>query len=112
MTATTLSRRYLLGATVALCVAAAGLVTALGLWPNDPTTATASNPALPAWFQPISRYYNNDPRITPKFDFASLYSSWPEWFEPIRVYYGYNPRITPQFDFASLYGPPETKARP
>lgn len=28
------------------------------------------------------------------------------WFEPIARYYDYNPLITPGFDFASLYGAP------
>jgi hypothetical protein len=29
----------------------------------------------------------------------------PDWFAPIHQYYDCNPRITPAFDFASLYSP-------
>jgi hypothetical protein len=29
----------------------------------------------PAWFENIHRSYNYDPRLTPDFDFASLYSA-------------------------------------
>ena len=28
----------------------------------------------PAWFAPISAYYHHNPKITPQYDFASLYS--------------------------------------
>ncbi len=30
--------------------------------------------ARPAWFEGIHKSYNYDPRLTPDFDFASLYS--------------------------------------
>jgi hypothetical protein len=33
----------------------------------------------------------------------------PDWFIPIHHYYDCNPRITPQFDFASLYAPSRRK---
>ena len=37
--------------------------------------ATAAPPAaVPAWFQPIARYYHHNPRIGPGYDFASLYA--------------------------------------
>jgi hypothetical protein len=29
----------------------------------------------PGWFAPIHLYYNCDPKITPNYDFASLYSA-------------------------------------
>jgi hypothetical protein len=72
-------------------------------WPKSTSTITRSTTL--SWFQPISRYYHDDPRITPRFDFASAYSGLPAWFEPIAKYYHRNTEITPSFDFASLYGP-------
>jgi hypothetical protein len=110
MTALALPRR-----THPLIVLAAALVTAIvgtavwQLWPE--ANSTVRHPTTPSWFQPISRYYHDDPRITPQFDFASAYSGLPAWFEPIAEYYQRNPNITPSFDFASLYGPRVTTRR-
>jgi hypothetical protein len=39
-------------------------------------------------------------------------ASTPDWFRPIHRYYDCNPRITPQFDFASLYAPPLASSAP
>jgi hypothetical protein len=30
--------------------------------------------APPAWFAPIAAYYHHNPKIGPRYDFASLYS--------------------------------------
>ena len=36
--------------------------------------------ARPPWFAPIAAYYHHNPKITPSYDFASLYSGrgWPQ----------------------------------
>ena len=109
MTTATLTRRvYHIGAVGAALAAGAAALATWQLWPQS-STATVS--AVPTWFKPIASYYQNDPRITPRFDFASLYSGYPAWFTPIETYYHDNPAITPQFDFASLYGGPRSKQR-
>jgi hypothetical protein len=33
--------------------------------------------STPDWFAPIAKSYGNDPRLTPDFDFASLYAGNP-----------------------------------
>lgn len=82
-------------------VAAAALLGGTALSAGDESAAKA-----PEWFAPIAASYGNDPRMTPDFDFASLYSAGhPEWFAGIAAYYGHNPLITPDFDFAALYSP-------
>jgi hypothetical protein len=81
--------RWFLPITAATCaVVVAVLVQAL---PGSPSPARSERSLYggstrclgdPAWFAPIHEYYDCNPRITPDFDFASLY-----------------------FDFASLYSP-------
>jgi hypothetical protein len=108
MTVLTITRRtHRVAAAGAALAVAVAVAVAWQLWPQRVTPiASPTAKATPAWFQPISRYYGNDPRITPRFDFAGLYSVYPLWFAPIRSYYRRNPNIRPQFDFASLYGAP------
>jgi len=36
--------------------------------------AGAPGKAPPTWFAPISAYYHHNPKITPTYDFAALYS--------------------------------------
>ena len=80
-------------------LAAAAVLGGTALSSGDESAAT-----VPDWFKPIAANYGNDPRLTPDFDFASLYSGGnPEWFAGIAEYYGNDPRVTPDFDFASLY---------
>lgn len=109
MTALALPRRVHSVAVLAavLVIATVGAIV-WKLWPKSTSTITRST--TPSWFQPISRYYHDDPRITASFDFASAYSGLPAWFQSIATYYHRNPVITPSFDFASLYGP-RVKAR-
>lgn len=96
MNAPTKKRYVAIGAGV---VAAAALLGGTALSAGDESAAKA-----PEWFAPIAASYGNDPRMTPDFDFASLYSAGhPEWFAGIAEYYGNDPRVTPDFDFASLY---------
>jgi hypothetical protein len=86
---------------VAVTVAVASTAVVLGLTARPSAGEPAS---APAWFAPIAASYGNDPRMTPDFDFASLYSGgYPEWFAGIAEYYDHNPLVTPEFDFASLY---------
>jgi hypothetical protein len=108
MTLTLLNRRHYGFSALAALVASAVVAVAVS-WPSGRDNAAAS--AVPAWFAPIAKSYSNNPRITPKFDFASLYASYPRWFEGIARSYGYNPAITPDFDFASLYGSPDLETR-
>jgi hypothetical protein len=88
---------------VAIGSAVLGAIVTLGstaLSSGGESAATA-----PDWFAPIAASYGNNPRITPGFDFASLYSAGhPAWFAEIAEYYGHNPLVTPDFDFAGLYG--------
>jgi hypothetical protein len=50
-------------------------------WPersqNSPHTRLSGCRNDPDWFVAIHEYYNCNPRITPDFDFASLYSGMP-----------------------------------
>ncbi|MGH3078580.1 MAG: hypothetical protein ACRDPZ_10390 [Gaiellaceae bacterium] len=74
--------KWLAPITAATCAAALAVI----LWLALPGTSspTRSDKALvdaprrcavePAWFVPIHEYYGCNPRITPTFDFASLYS--------------------------------------
>jgi hypothetical protein len=39
-------------------------------------------------------------------DAARDRQQYPAWFQNIHKSYGYDPRLTPDFDFASLYGVP------
>ena len=106
MATTVLTRRsYDLGAVVVLLAALVAAVAVAGSRSSDSDTSVAPSTA-PAWFAPIAKSYGNNPKITPSFDFASLYASYPRWFEAIARSYGYDPAITPDFDFASLYGSP------
>jgi hypothetical protein len=106
MTVVTITRRaHRVAAAGAAVVALAAVPVAWQLWPQSSGSTASPAATTRAWFEPISRYYGNDPRIRPQFDFASLYSGYPLWFAPIRDYYR-NPKITPQFDFASLYAAP------
>ena len=108
MTTTVLTRHsYGLGAFVVLLAAlvAAVAVAVVGS-PSTRSDTSVAAKAAPAWFAPIAKSYGNNPKITPGFDFASLYASYPRWFERVARSYGYNPAITPDFDFASLYGSP------
>ena len=68
--------KWFLPITAATCaVVALVLVQAL---PGSPSPARSEHSlrclADPAWFAPIHKYYDCNPRITPDFDFASLYS--------------------------------------
>ena len=106
MTTTVLIRHsYGLGAFVVLLAALVAAVAVVGSRSSGSDTSVAAK-AAPTWFAPIAKSYGNNPKITPGFDFASLYASYPRWFERIARSYGYNPAITPDFDFASLYGSP------
>ena len=112
MTTTIVSRRSHVLAGIAM-FAAALAATAAGAvalsWPFGDNTSPAR--PVPEWFAPIAKSYGNNPRVTPKFDFASLYAPYPLWFERIARSYGYDPAVTPDFDFAALYGPPELETR-
>jgi hypothetical protein len=79
MTATAISRRtQRFGALGAVVVAVAAGLAGWQFWPQSgsaesrPPSAPAAT--VPSWFRPIAHYYRNNPRITPQFDFASLYS--------------------------------------
>jgi len=88
---------------VPVAVTVAVALTAVVLGTTGRASADEAN-STPEWFKPIAASYGNDTRLTPDFDFASLYSGGnPEWFAPIAAYYGHNPKVTPDFDFASLY---------
>jgi len=107
MTISVLSRRFHGLAAVAALAAALAVTAAVAVavsWRPDGDASAAST--VPAWFAPIAKSYGDNPGITPRFDFASLYASYPKWFERIARSYGYDPAITPDFDFASLYGAP------
>jgi hypothetical protein len=41
---------------------------------NIEPSASPESVALPSWFLPIWDYYGRNPKITPWFDFASLYA--------------------------------------
>jgi hypothetical protein len=95
------------GFTVAAVVAAIALAIGFGsvraLWP-EASDADAVDPATPAWFEPIASYYGDNPKVTPSFRFADLYTGDPMWFGPIAEYYHFTPGVTSAFDFARLYG--------
>jgi len=102
-----IDRRIRAAAAVTIVVAGAvGGLAAHELRASGGGTAPAAA-TLPAWFAPIAESYGNDPRLTPEFDFASLYRSYPPWFDGIAESYGWDPRVTPEFDFASLYSLPK-----
>ena len=107
MATTVLTRRSHGLATVVALIAAVAAAAAFAV---NATRSSGGDPeatrAVPEWFAPIAKSYGNNPKITPRFDFASLYASYPRWFERIAKSYGYDPAITPDFDFASLYGAP------
>lgn len=88
----------------ALGVAGLAALTLALAWPNSGAeTSSSTLEPTPAWFAPIAKYYG-DAGVTPRTDFASLYTAeQPEWFKPIARYYGGNPRVGSTFDFASLY---------
>jgi hypothetical protein len=111
MTVATITRHVNRSVATASALVVAAVVFVGWQWlPRAGGTAPRPAPlASPEWFKPISRYYGNDPRITPRFDFASLYAAYPTWFAPIRAYYHDNPEVTPAFDFASLYGGGDTR---
>ena len=84
-------------------VAAAGVAAAV-LGGTALSSGEEQAAPAPAWFKSIAASYDNDPRLTQSFDFASLYAAdYPEWFAGIAAYYDNDPRLTPEFDFASLY---------
>jgi hypothetical protein len=62
------------GLVVALSVAWPAMSRPIPEAPGD-DSARVSCVAEPTWFAPIHRAYNCDPKITPGFDFASLYAS-------------------------------------
>jgi hypothetical protein len=80
----------------AVAVAAAlGVASAGGYLVGDRDgTAASARPAVsprasqqsPAWFQNIAKSYGYDPRLTPEFDFASLYGVPP--VEPALTHHG------------------------
>jgi hypothetical protein len=37
-------------------------------------SAGASGVKAPTWFAPIAAYYHHNPKVTPDYDFAALYS--------------------------------------
>ena len=67
-----------------LAVLCAGVATLAFAWPSwsypapeppvAPEQIVKSCSSEPGWFQQIHLYYNCDPKITPDFDFASLYA--------------------------------------
>lgn len=70
--------KWFLSATTATCAvvvfllaATGGVSTARSEDRLDDGYTCRSNPP---WFAPIHRYYDCNPRITPDFDFASLYA--------------------------------------
>jgi hypothetical protein len=74
MTVTAINRRiYRAGAVGAVLVAVAGGAAGWQLWPQS-SSPSAPASTMPSWFRPIAHYYDNNPRITPQFDFASLYA--------------------------------------
>jgi hypothetical protein len=111
MTVATITRHVNRSVAAAAALVVAAVVSVGWHWlPRADGTGSPAAPAVyPEWFRPISRYYGNDPRITPQFDFASLYAAYPAWFAPIRAYYHDNPEVTPAFDFAGLYGAGDTQ---
>ena len=68
--------------TMMYAVTAASLVAAGSLGLGMSARGSAEDSAVATdWFKPIAASYGNDPRVTPDFDFASLYSAGhPEWF--------------------------------
>ena len=75
---TTRTRRLVRYAAVAagvLGASAAGFVAGgRGESPAAARTVVVAQ-AYPSWFQNIAKSYGNDPRLTPDFDFASLYTA-------------------------------------
>jgi hypothetical protein len=79
--------KWLLPIGAATCAAALVAVLALAL-PATSSPTRGDDDALhgaspscigePSWFAPIHKAYDCNPRITPDFDFASLYSAPPE----------------------------------
>jgi hypothetical protein len=88
---------------------AAATITAAAILGGNARESSAETQPVPGWFAGIAAYYGNDPRLTPEFDFASLYDGdylqlpYPDWFAGIAAYYGNDPRLTPEFDFAAAY---------
>jgi hypothetical protein len=74
--------KWLAPITAATCAAALAVLLSLALpgtsSPNRSDKALVDAPhrcaGEPSWFVPIHKYYGCNPRITPTFDFASLYS--------------------------------------
>jgi hypothetical protein len=69
--------RLLVGLSAALCGVALFLA---GFWAGGVQADTAHGASLdarpvPDWFLPIADAYDRNPAITPRFDFASLYST-------------------------------------
>jgi len=78
MTVTAVTRRtYRLGALGAVFLAMAGVTAGWQLWPQQSRPPSAPASTVPSWFRPIAHYYRNNPRITPQFDFASIYGGRP-----------------------------------
>jgi hypothetical protein len=74
MTVTAVTRRtYRVGALGAVLVAMAVGTAGWQLWPQQSRPPSAPASTVPSWFRPIAHYYRNNPRITPQFDFASVY---------------------------------------
>jgi hypothetical protein len=102
---------YTLAAVVGAIAVALSLAGLLVLRPEGSST-DAVQPAPPAWFAPVADYYGHDPKVTPSFQFADLFTAEPAWFRPIAAYYHSTPGVTSTFDFAALYGSPAAEARP
>jgi len=77
MTATTITHRARVGALGAVFLAMTAGAAGWQLRPQESQSPAAPAPAtaatVPSWFRPIAHYYRNNPRITPQFDFASVY---------------------------------------
>jgi hypothetical protein len=98
------SRRSTTVAVVGVLAAALSLGSARLVWPESSGTGAVDS-ASSAWFEPIAKYYGDNPKVTPSFRFADLYTADPVWFGPIAEYYHFAPGITSARDFAALYGP-------
>jgi hypothetical protein len=105
MSTTVLTRRgYTTVAVVGALAVALGIGSLRVLSPET-SGAVAIDRATPAWFKPIADYYGNNPKVTPRFQFADLYTGDPVWFGPVAEYYHFAPGVTSAYDFAALFGP-------
>ena len=73
MTVTAITHRARVGALGAVFVVVAAGAAGWQLRPHQSRQPSAPAATAPSWFRPIAHYYRNNPRITPQFDFASVY---------------------------------------